>query len=74
MFNYGDNGDITGSVGGEEKSSGPLLKASSKPPARIFAGFGDPVVWLVFSAFLLSICYSLLKAIYDSAFKKKPEV
>ena len=32
MFNYGDNGDITGSVGGEEKSSGPPLKASSKPP------------------------------------------
>lgn len=29
MFNYGD---ITGSVGGEEKSSGPPLKASSKPP------------------------------------------
>jgi len=26
---------------------------------------------LIFSAFVLSICYSLLKAIYDSAFKKK---
>jgi len=32
MFNYGGNGDITGSVSGEEKSSGPPLKASTKPP------------------------------------------
>ena len=29
---------------------------------------------LVFTAFLMSISYSILKAIYDSAFKKKPEV
>ena len=32
MFNFGDNRDITGSVGGEEKSSGPPLKVSGKPP------------------------------------------
>jgi flagellar motility protein MotE (MotC chaperone) len=32
MRNYGDRSDITGSVGGEEKSSGPPLKASAKPP------------------------------------------
>jgi flagellar motility protein MotE (MotC chaperone) len=32
MFNYGGNGDITGSVGGDEKSSVPTLKTSSKPP------------------------------------------
>lgn len=34
MFNFGgDSGDITGSVGGEEKkSSGPELKTSTKPP------------------------------------------
>jgi flagellar motility protein MotE (MotC chaperone) len=32
MLNYGDRSDITGSVGGEEKSSGPPLKASAKPP------------------------------------------
>ncbi len=32
MFNFGDNRDITGSVGGEEKSSGPPLKVSNKPP------------------------------------------
>jgi len=32
MFNYGDNRDITGSVGSEEKPSGPALKTSDKPP------------------------------------------
>jgi flagellar motility protein MotE (MotC chaperone) len=32
MFNFGDRSDITGSVGGEEKSSGPPLKVSDKPP------------------------------------------
>lgn len=32
MFNYGDNRDITGSVGSEEKPSGPVLKTSDKPP------------------------------------------
>jgi flagellar motility protein MotE (MotC chaperone) len=32
MFNFGDRSDITGSVGAEEKSSGPPLKVSDKPP------------------------------------------
>jgi flagellar motility protein MotE (MotC chaperone) len=32
MLNYGEGPDITGSVGGEEKSSGPPLKMSTKPP------------------------------------------
>ena len=33
MLNYvGDNGDITGSVEGAEKSNGPALKTSTKPP------------------------------------------
>jgi flagellar motility protein MotE (MotC chaperone) len=33
MFNFGgDSGDITGSVGGEEKSGGPQLKTSTTPP------------------------------------------
>jgi flagellar motility protein MotE (MotC chaperone) len=31
-LNYGEGPDITGSVGGEEKSSGPSLKTSDKPP------------------------------------------
>ncbi|MGH6725129.1 MAG: MotE family protein [Pseudolabrys sp.] len=32
MFNFGDNGDITGSVGGESQPSGTPLKTSNKPP------------------------------------------
>jgi flagellar motility protein MotE (MotC chaperone) len=32
MFNFGDSRDITGSVGAEDKSSGPSLKISNKPP------------------------------------------
>jgi flagellar motility protein MotE (MotC chaperone) len=32
MFNFGDNRDITGSVGGGETSSGSPLKVSDKPP------------------------------------------
>ena len=34
MFNYGETagGDVTGSVGSEEKPSGPPLKVSAKPP------------------------------------------
>jgi len=32
MLNFGDNGDITGSVGDEGKSSEPPLKTSNKPP------------------------------------------
>jgi flagellar motility protein MotE (MotC chaperone) len=34
MFNFNDanKGDVTGSVGGEEKASGPPLKTTTKPP------------------------------------------
>ncbi len=31
-----------------------IALTNTLPPARIFAGFGDPVVWLVFSAFLFA--------------------
>ncbi len=31
-----------------------IALTNTLPPTRIFAGFGDPVVWLVFSAFLFA--------------------
>ncbi|HEY5305868.1 MAG TPA: flagellar protein FlbB [Pseudolabrys sp.] len=45
MFNFGDNGgDITGSVGGEEKPNGPPLKVSDKAPALPKVQVGDVAV------------------------------
>jgi flagellar motility protein MotE (MotC chaperone) len=42
MFNFGDNsGDITGSVGGEEKPAGPPLKVSDKAPDLPKVQVGD---------------------------------